>query len=656
MRWLAVLALAVSGCTLPAEVLYRCEVDGGCALEGTSCGDDGFCHALDGGCLPRARALACAGLACGFVSDGCGGALSCGDLCAAPLHCEANHCARPSLCTDEGWCWEHPLPQGAALHAAFSADARHTWFAGAAHTLLFFDGAAFSLQPVSAEPGADFLALHGASSAEVLAVGTRGLIAHFTGDRWQREGSVTPQPDTWTTVLDLGDGGAFVGSREGHVFRRTEGDDPFARWADDGFVDAGAIVSLAQLDATTLLLTAGGAVYARHDDGWMQRPSLPAAPRASVVRHGVLWVATADAVFTSAADGGWARVHDAGGDALVASAAGVLLLAGDALTRLEESGLARRAPLTRGWSAGVAWGDGLFAAGDDGALAVLDLDGGTRWRSTTPRDAGVLTAVCEAGDARVAVGGDGWLEWAGDAGWAWRQQPGARSQWLGCFASSARQWLTGSAGEVLVLAPAGAQVLDVGAQRLEAAWSDGANLWLTQASPQLLYAAEASPPFAPVEVSAPASLSALWGVGGELLAVGAQGTLTRFVDGGWSATQQGPQTFRAVHGVSSGGGALFVAVGDDGAAVRWGQTLQDVRVPAAAALTSVWVHPSGAAWVTGADGDGAAKLWRSTSDGGWAEVPLTLPLVPRGLTGAPALDGGASLVLVGEHDFILRRP
>jgi hypothetical protein len=63
--------------------------------------------------------MECNGLACGGTSPaGC----LCG--CGIGLTCEASSCVLPRLCDDAGWCYEHPLPQGGHLTAAWASSTR----------------------------------------------------------------------------------------------------------------------------------------------------------------------------------------------------------------------------------------------------------------------------------------------------------------------------------------------------------------------------------------------------------------------------------------------------------------------------------------------------------------------------------------------------
>ena len=58
--------------------------------------------------------------------------LNCG-ACSSPLECgvvQPFRCDLPRVCTPEGVCWEHPLPQGNTLRSGWSAGGRRAWLAG----------------------------------------------------------------------------------------------------------------------------------------------------------------------------------------------------------------------------------------------------------------------------------------------------------------------------------------------------------------------------------------------------------------------------------------------------------------------------------------------------------------------------------------------
>ena len=660
MRWLLTsLMLAVGGCALPPGVLFRCEVDGGCAQPDTECRDDGYCYPLDAGCTRRAPALACASLECGFVGDGCGGEIACGTTCDAPLHCEANRCALPALCTDDGWCWEHPLPQGASLRAGFSLDPRHTWFAGDTHTLLFFDSATFSLQPVSSDARSAVLALHGTSPRDVYAVGTRGLIARFTGEKWEREGALVALDAPLRAVVSLGDGGALAGTEDGRIFTRTDDADPFARWSLDAFPDAGTIVGLAVWNGAPVALTSGGQVLQRSGERWASLDAVGDAATAVLVRQGSLWVATPRSVLRRAGEGGFRSIHDAGGDALIGADAGVFLLAGDALTWFADDGAVVSTPTTRRWNAAVPWNDRLLAAGDDGALAWLSLDGGVHWRSTVPQP-GALTAVCESAQRRVATGADatlwwsdaGWLPWAGDGG-----------SWTACFGQPDRDVLAlgGSAGQVLFFDGPQQRSLDtLDTAPVESLWfSADSALYATNGQRALLeWNAMGASTFWPRDLGARAPWRAISGTNaGHVFVVGDQGLISTSLLGTFaSAVPFGMADWRAVSASNIGRDAFFMAVGPDGAAMQAREAQFDlVPVQPGLSLTSVWVRVGGLAFALGTDADGVAHLFRKPLGGPWSEAPLTAPWPPQAMTGTPLEDGGASLLLVGPHREILRR-
>lgn len=99
------------------------------------------------------------------------------------------------LCGADGFCWQHPLPQGNTLLAVFGLDRGHQWAAGAGGTLLFYDGVTWKLQESgTTEP---LYGLWAGAADAAWAVGARGTILRWDGRRWQRQAAPT-QEDLYT--------------------------------------------------------------------------------------------------------------------------------------------------------------------------------------------------------------------------------------------------------------------------------------------------------------------------------------------------------------------------------------------------------------------------------------------------------------------------
>jgi hypothetical protein len=118
-----------------------------------------------------------------------------------------NQCAlNTKFCSKDGWCWEHPLPQGNDLNAVWAASNGNLWAVGAAGTVIGWNGSVWFLAPPLVTD--DLTAVYGTSASDVWAVGASGKILHFDGTSWT-------VMDSGTTVNLYGvfattDGGAWV--------------------------------------------------------------------------------------------------------------------------------------------------------------------------------------------------------------------------------------------------------------------------------------------------------------------------------------------------------------------------------------------------------------------------------------------------------------
>lgn len=107
-----------------------------------------------------------------------------GKLCRADL----------GLCTSEGWCWQFPLPQGAALYAASGMRSGDVFAAGSGGTILRNTAGKWSI--VESQTDEDLYGLWVNGATDAFAVGDRGTILHFDGRRW------SSMPSGTTKVLN----------------------------------------------------------------------------------------------------------------------------------------------------------------------------------------------------------------------------------------------------------------------------------------------------------------------------------------------------------------------------------------------------------------------------------------------------------------------
>jgi hypothetical protein len=84
-------------------------------------------------------------------------------------------------CNQDGWCWAHPLPEGNTLLAIWGAATADVWAVGERGAILHWDGRDWS--PV-ASPSHEFLrCVWGSGPSDVWAAGDRAVI-HWDGNRW----------------------------------------------------------------------------------------------------------------------------------------------------------------------------------------------------------------------------------------------------------------------------------------------------------------------------------------------------------------------------------------------------------------------------------------------------------------------------------------
>lgn len=178
-RALPVLLLVLVGCTNPddggpqdgQDTPDACASCGPGSDAGTDAGTDA---GVDGGthvCVPRT--CASVGDACGPLSDGCNGTITCG--CASPLTCGARKpgtCGYPNtnpVCNASGWCWENPLPFGMNLLDVWGSSSSDLWAVGSGGTLLRSDGTTW--RAVNAGTDKNLSGLWGTAANNVWVVG-----------------------------------------------------------------------------------------------------------------------------------------------------------------------------------------------------------------------------------------------------------------------------------------------------------------------------------------------------------------------------------------------------------------------------------------------------------------------------------------------------
>jgi hypothetical protein len=158
------------------------------------------------------------GVDCGYFDAGCGLSVFCGG-CTAPLECgvtTANRCANPNVCTPEGWCWEHPLPQGGSLLAGFAFNPREVWLGTDTGSVLFWNGERTLGTTFPTQAGIGLRSIIGTPSREVFVSGEGGRIFRFDGTSWTREVLSNAVPNA-ILALHRGPTGVTVAAGSGGV-------------------------------------------------------------------------------------------------------------------------------------------------------------------------------------------------------------------------------------------------------------------------------------------------------------------------------------------------------------------------------------------------------------------------------------------------------
>lgn len=709
----AAFGFGLAACPLPSTVRYRCEADNTCAQAGHSCAPDGFCYPND--CTPRDTSAECARVECGLVSDGCGGTADCGKWCPEGLECGVgapNTCGIARLCTAAGWCWENPLPQGASLHAAFRSDASHTWFVGELGTVLFFDGEKSRLEALPLDEPATFYGVHGTGRDDVYVVGTGGLIFHFDGTTWTKEGISTGVTVTLRAVLALPDGRAVAVGEGGRALYREPASPADRRWRESTSGVTNTLVDVVGLpDGGVVAMTDSRRLLAMRADQVAWTDLAVAAPpmlrtNALATRGARLYVGGAFSgsrvtVARLEDDGGWTSVSDAGREVLD------LFVSGDELWAVGQSwaqvlgpddeglsvlgapaGTVAAGPTAVPWTTGVGLGPGrALLGGHWGVMAVAQPDAGTLLMRSlgSVRDVNALCGYREGAMFGASTVEAPWLGCNGNcrprilerieapAGAFWRavdtSELGGTTELLACYALGPnRVWLLGNDSKFFYQSSATWEYGDFGgavAGQYRGGWGlpDAGYFFLRNGVPTLTVSSDGINSFTEQSVpGASVSLNGVWGLsGGDVLLVGDQGSVRRRVAGQWQDVTSGLSTeLNAVHGASLvDGGHRYVAAGATGRVflLEGDGTTATAALGDMTVLTGAWVSSSGAAWVAGYEDLATPRAFVARQDRPGASFTPVPPGMDRQLSGVFGLDlpdGGTAVWVSGPNGMILR--
>jgi hypothetical protein len=117
-------------------------------------------------------------------------------------------------CTEDGWCWSQPLPQGNTLRAVWAASATELWAAGDVGALLHWQGGSWELSRSGTQR--HLRALWGSGPKDLWAAGDEGTLLHGDGTVWTSVPSGTTanlnaiSGCTSTDAWAVGDGGVAL--------------------------------------------------------------------------------------------------------------------------------------------------------------------------------------------------------------------------------------------------------------------------------------------------------------------------------------------------------------------------------------------------------------------------------------------------------------
>lgn len=123
--------------------------------------------------------------------------------------------SEPGICSDTGWCWENPLPQGGTLRTVWAYNANNVWAAGDDCVIIYWDGVSWTKQLGGAGP-CELEGLWGFAEDDVWVVGSRGSLNHWNGSEWTYfENPLTARlRDVWGSSPDdvwaVGDSGTVL--------------------------------------------------------------------------------------------------------------------------------------------------------------------------------------------------------------------------------------------------------------------------------------------------------------------------------------------------------------------------------------------------------------------------------------------------------------
>lgn len=121
-------------------------------------------------------------------------------------------------CSNVGWCWETPLPQGNTLNAVWAFSERDVWAVGGLGTIFHYDGTAWRSSPSGSV--ANLFALWGGDHDDLWAVGEQGVVLRYDGRSWtQVENPLRETQVQFRAVFGFAEGDVWIGGDAGALLR-----------------------------------------------------------------------------------------------------------------------------------------------------------------------------------------------------------------------------------------------------------------------------------------------------------------------------------------------------------------------------------------------------------------------------------------------------
>jgi hypothetical protein len=549
-----------------------------------------------------------------------------------------------SLCSDDGWCWENPLPQGNRLVSAWGSGSQDVWAVGEGGTILHWDGQEWSGSFERLVAGHDLLSgVSGSGASDVWLVGSWRQPQHWDGQRWSEAGVAQVSDESiWALAPDQ----AWA---VGGTVRRWDGQS----WSDMGSLQA--LTGLPNAQRPGLFPRAyrvwgtgpddvwigGGDIYTQAGTGWL------------IHFDGTVWTSVP---VTEPVLGLWGSSSS---DVWVnATGAGLLHLEGQDWTTVPVDsgtylwgiwGTGAHDVWTVGWPGAVRHFDGQSWSSGPGAgdtHGVWGAAGPTKVRVPVP--ASHVTGWSAAPDDAWMVGGT-WWDGAQLAHWdgvAWTsQQQGSNADLLTLsVALDGDAWALDAWGTLLHRAGGAWLPVETGSSSaLHGLWGWGRDLAFAVGDGGTILSWNGGA-WAPLVSGTPVNLWAVWGSApDDVWASGDGGTLLHWDGSAWSPVPSG--SIAALVGLSGLPGDHPQVACDDGTVLRWGGTGYAPEPTGAVQLTGLTVSGPSDTFAFGKTGSGATAVYR-WDGGGWSVTSTGLASAVTALGGAPSC--GVRAVAYGQ--------